>query len=380
MAKKKILHLIVGLDTGGAEIMLLNLLKKTDRERFAPVVVSLMDEGTLGGRIKALDVPVHTVGMQRGRMPVLRLGTLWRLLRREKPDLIQGWMYHANFLAMMLAPLAERPPIIWGLHHTVLDARKDKISTIRIAKLCAFLSRYTKAIVACSNATLNLHAGLGYDREKMVMIPNGFDLEQFSPDPEARASLRKELGLSPGVLLIGLIARFDPQKDHENFFRAARLLLDSVPEDYKGLIHFVLCGREIEDRNPQIARWMQLYNLGAQVHLLGLREDIPRITAALDVAASSSSGEAFPMTVGEAMACGVPCIVTDVGDSAGIVGEAGRVVPPESSEAFAQALAELVKMPLEMRNELGLKGRERVTRHFALDIIAGRYEDLYLQI
>ena len=176
-------------------------------------------------------------------------------------------------------------------------------------------------------------------------------------------------------MLIGLVARFDPMKDHGNFFRGARHLLNEAEE--KDNLHFVLAGRGIDAANAALKDFISEYGLENRTHLLGERTDIPFVTSALDIATSSSTGEGFPNAVGEAMACGVPCVVTDVGDSAWIVGDTGRIVPPREPTALAEAWGELICMEDERRRSLGEAARRRIIENFSIDTVVRQYEAVY---
>jgi len=230
-----------------------------------------------------------------------------------------------------------------------------------------------RRIVSCSETARRIHASLGYAAEKMIVIPNGFNLEQFSPDEQAGGSVRQELGISADAELVGLVARFDPQKDHYNFVQAAAGIKVSLPQ-----AHFLLCGDGITWENHLLAGWIDAQGLRDHFHLLGRREDIPRLSAALDVACSSSAyGEAFSNALGEAMACGVPCVVTDVGDSAYIVGDTGKVVAPNDPQALAAAVVELLELPHDRRRELGQAARRRMQQRFDIQAVVNQYEQLY---
>ena len=217
-----------------------------------------------------------------------------------------------------------------------------------------------------------MHTALGYDPEKMVVIPNGFDLDLFKPDLEGGASIRQELGIPEDTMLIGLAGRFDPQKDHHNFIKAAALLPKEILN-----VQFLLCGDDITWGNRELAQWIDEAGLHRCFHLLGRRNDISRIMTALDIASSSSYGEGFPNVVGEAMACGTPCVVTDVGDSALIVGDTGIVVPPGDPDALALAWKELNEIGKDKRRELGCDARLRIRENFSLPSVVKQYEDLY---
>jgi glycosyltransferase involved in cell wall biosynthesis len=245
-----------------------------------------------------------------------------------------------------------------------------------VNRACALLSgRLPARIVFCSQAAVCIHEELGYDTERAEVIPNGFDLERVKPDPAAPASVREELGVPADALLIGMAARFHPYKDHRNFLRAAAQLLRKVPE-----VQFLLCGMNIDWQNAQLAAWIEEEGLLGCVHLLGARRDVPRLFAAMDIATTSSLSEAFPIAIGEAMACGTPCVVTDVGDSALIVGDTGHVVPPGNPQALAQAWGKLIEAGPKMRRCLGMAARRRIQQHFALPSIVERYQAVYSEL
>ena len=374
----RILHLITDLYLGGAELMLYKLVSRMDRSAFEIEVGSLTEPGVVGDKIRALDLPLGSLGMRRGLPNPLGLARLVRKLRRNPPDLIQTWMYHADLVGGLAAWLAGgRVPVVWGIRNSTLEPGKSKRSTIWTAQLCARLSRrLTTGIVCCSKAAWQVHEKWGYTTERIEIIPNGFDLQTLKPDPDARQSVGHELNLAPDALLIGLVARFDPQKDHATFIQAAGKLASRFPQ-----VQFLLCGGEVTPDNPVLRQWIVQAGIESRCHLLGPRDDIPRLTAALDVATLSSSyGEAFPNAVGEAMACGVPCVVTDVGDSKEIVGETGKVIPVKDPEALAEAWGQLIDLGEEGRRGIGAAARRRMEQNFDLDRIARTYEAFYRDV
>lgn len=374
--KKKIIHIISGLNTGGAEMMLYKLLSEMDSNEFDAEVISLTDIGPVGTKIENLGVPVRALGMNRQCFRYWALFRLFFWIKQARPCLIQSWMYHADLMAGIVAKL-NQVPVIWGIHHTHLDANHSKKTTIWIAKLCSYLSHVIPVkIVCCSEATKDVHTQLGYNAEKMVVIPNGFDLEQYKPNPEAYANIRKMLNLDDNCLLIGLVARFDPQKDHYNFIKAAAILVKTHP-----YVHFILCGDGVDAKNTELTKWIEEGGVEENVHLLGRRDDVPNLNAALDIASTSSAfGEGFPNVIGEAMACAIPCVVTDVGDCALMVGDTGLVVPPKNEIALASAWQEILMQPVFNRKSMGLKARERVIGNFSLANIVAKYEDIYHEV
>jgi glycosyltransferase involved in cell wall biosynthesis len=373
LPKKKIVHVITGLNTGGAEMMLCTLLEQIDRERFDSVVISLMDHGSLGARLEVAGIPVRTLSMSPGRPTPAAIRRLVRILREEQPDLIQGWMYHGN-LASSLASvfLPGHVPVLWALHHSPYQLQYVKRSTAVVIRLSAAFSRYPEKILYVANASADQHEFLGYSSEQRIVIPNGFDTEKFSPSPAARAEVRERLGLGEDAFLIGLIGRLHPMKDHGNFLRAAGILHKNHPD-----AHFVMIGRDVTPEHVELTAPVAELGIENRVHLLGERQDVPTWMAGLDVLASSSYAEGFSIVVGEAMSSGVPCVVTDVGDSAWLVGDTGRVVPPKDADRLAEAFAELAALPSHLRHELGAKARERVQTLFSLPAVVAQYEALY---
>lgn len=369
-----IAFIITGLSTGGAEMMLLKVLERLDRQRFAPHVISLTTLGELAPRITALGIPVDAIGMKPGVPSPSGFLRLVRILKRLNPDVVHTWMYHADLLGGLAARFAGISAVGWCIRNSNLDGDKTKLSTRTVVSLCASISKWVPSgILSCSEQARQVHVACGYAAEKMLVVPNGFDLARFKPDRVARHKIRAELGITDEAPMIGLIGRFDPQKNHAGFVEAAAMMRDELPE-----IQFVLAGGGVDGNNAALHQAIHARGLGECMHLLGRRDDMPHLMAALDVLASSSSfGEAFPNVLGEAMACGVPCVVTDVGDSAEIVGESGRVVQTGDMQGLAQHVVELLRLPPEKKSVLGQQARGRVETHYEIGSVTRLYEHFY---
>jgi glycosyltransferase involved in cell wall biosynthesis len=372
----KVMHIITTLGPAGAETMLSRIASGMDGARFENEVVSLTSILDLAESMRGIGVRVRTLAMKTSAPNPLLVMRLARWIRESKPDVIHTWMYHANLIGSLAARLAGNVPVVWGIHHSTFDPRVDKRRTMLVNRACALLSRkFAARIVCCSEASLREHKKLSYAAEKLEVIPNGFDLEQIKPDPAARASIREELGLPAEAVLIGLAARFHPHKDHHNFVQAAARLHKQMPQ-----IHFLLCGMDITRQNSELAGWIEAAAIRECCHLLGPRKDMSRIFAGLDIATTSSRSEAFPIAIGEAMACETPCVVTDVGDSALIVGETGALVPPGDPRALSEAWRKLIEAGPAVRHRLGMSARRRVQQHFALPAIVERYQAIYARL
>ena len=368
--------MISGLARGGAETMLLKLLERIDRKRFDPYVISLTGMGDLGPRIRDRGIPVLTMNI---RGVASALGGLFRLsqqLRRLRPVAVQTWMYHADLLGGIAARIAGVRAIAWGIRNTNLDRDKTKLSTRLVVMCSALASRWLPTgILSNSEVARDAHIARGYSAVKMAIIPNGFDLMHFKPNEEARLSVREELRVASNTPLVGIVGRYDPLKNHAGFLEAAGLVLRLRPE-----VHFVMIGKGLDGLNSTLAAAARRAGAAEAVHWLGQRNDISRLMASLDVLASSSFGEAFPNAIGEAMACGVPCAVTDAGDSAAIVSDTGRVVSPGDMVALAVAIGDLLALPAANRHALGVRARARVEEHFEIGQVVRRYEDYYCHL
>lgn len=378
----KVLHTITNLETGGAEVMLYRLLQAGARDKFRPSVISLMnpdpgDGGTIAPRIAALRIQVSNLGMQR-RLP--SPAHLWRLRQTARaidPDLLQGWMYHGNLAATVASrSLDRRPPVIWNVRHSLHDLALEKPLTRTVVRACIPLSHLPRAIIYNARVSAAQHERLGYAADRSIVIPNGFDGEQFKPRPDGRRQLCEELGIGPDAVIIGMIARDHPMKDAANLVRAVAALHQAGRP-----VQLVIAGRGQDAANRSLAKEIRGAGLGPHITLLGERQDVPAIVAGFDIAALPSAwGEGFPNVLGEAMASGIPCVATDVGDSAWVIGPHGIVVPPRQADALAAALARLIDLGADGRRQLGAAARARILEKFSIQEVVRQYEALHERV
>jgi len=336
-------------------------------------VISLGKAGALSARVGAA-AELHHLGMNPKAPLPHDLWRLRRIIRECRPDVLHGWMYHGN-IAATLANVGLGTPLVCGIHHSLYDLRGEKPLTRLMIKSGAFLSRHAQCMLYCSAVSSSQHEVLGYERARAKVIPNGFDIDMLRPDSHGRAKIRTELSVSAHEFLIGMVARVHPIKDHANFLRAARRFADTNPE-----ARFVLVGDGAVSENASLSDLIASLSLGDRVLLCGRRTDIGHINAALDIATSSSRGEAFPMTLGEAMACGVPCVATDVGDVSEIIGDTGVVVPPRDADALAAGWSQIAALDNAARQALGQRARQRIIDRFSMTAVHGRYMDLYASL
>jgi len=370
----KVLVFSTGLATGGAERMLVKLVSQLQGRPCEFAVVSLLDAGTQGPLLRDLGVPVDALRIRRPlALPALPL-RLRRYVHRFRPDVIQGWMYHGNLAATIAHRLAgSRACLFWSIRQTFYGMAHERPLTRLVIRANAALSAAPQRVVYNSTLSRAQHAAAGFKDERGIVIPNGFDTELFRPDPAARAAARSRLGIPERADVIGLVARDHPMKDHANFFAAAGRLAQARPD-----VFFVLAGAFVDSSNARLEALVAQAGLQGRTRLLGEVADVQRLYPAFDVAVLSSAwGEAFPNVLGEALACAVPCVSTDVGDAAAIVGAAGRIVPPADSERLSAAIVEVLNLGVEGRRAMGEAGRQRVERHYSLTAIADSYRALY---
>lgn len=371
----KLIFVITGLPIGGAEMVLLKLLERINRKKFSPHVISLTEDGEIGPRIAALGIPVEALGMRRGIPNPIRFLCLARRLRQLKPDIVHTWMYHANLMGGLAARLAGVPVVIWTIFSSDLLSTASLLTKLTVS-WCAKMSSWLPDCVQYdSHQGKVYHAKIGYSEHRSLVIPNGVDLKEFIPNEQAKQEVRQEMGVSSKTPMIGLIARFDPIKNHDGFIRAAGYLHRDMLE-----VHFLMAGQSIEWSNPVLKKAIEDAKLTDVFHLLGQRDDIPRITASLDLACLTSWSESFGIVLIEAMACGVPCVSTDCGEQSSILGDTGWLVPIGDMEGLAAKWAAFFSLSKNDRRLIGETARVRVTDQFELGAVVKRYEAMYLDV
>jgi glycosyltransferase involved in cell wall biosynthesis len=372
---KKIIHIIVGLDVGGAELMLKRLIESHhDRVHTEHSVISLTDCGTVGLQLRAQGVEVTTLGMRSAFGTIRTVWRLARIIRAARPDIVQTWMYHADLLGGVAARLAGHKNIIWGIRTTEVDSGPRATAVVRRA--CALLSRWVPHTIVCAaQASRRAHLRIGYDAARMVVVPNGFDMARLSATQDEREALRRSCGIAPDAVVIGTLGRFNPDKDQGSFVRAAGVLARQYPT-----LRFLMVGRDLDAANGELATWIAATGHADRFVLLGQRADAAACLRAMDIFCLSSRTEGFPNVVGEAMALAVPCAVTDVGDAAMLVADTGIVVPKEDAARLADALAQLLELGLAGRQQLGERARARVRAEFSIERARDRFDELYKNI
>jgi glycosyltransferase involved in cell wall biosynthesis len=378
-----VLHLTSSFGLGGgAEKNLLRLVCNMDRSTFHNTVVTMTDiiadrdYECLRSQLSGTQVPVYSLGMRRGRPTIAGTTRLLRIIRHARPVILQSWMYHADLLGLLAARIAGVPSVAWNLRCSSMDMKHYRRLSGLVLRILIPLSRLPDVVIANSESGIQAHTALGYAPRRWLYIPNTLNLDEFKPNPEAKIQVRHELGLPEDAILIGLVARYHPMKDHANFVHAMNLVAEEASN-----VRFVLVGKGADPNNAELMRLVRATGVGDRFHLIGHTLDVGRLTASFDLACSSSRfGEGTSNSLAEAMACAVPCVATDVGDSQVIVHDTGRVVPPGDPVAFARACGDLLGMSAQQRRQLGWAARERVKALFSIDGVVRQYESLYKEL
>jgi glycosyltransferase involved in cell wall biosynthesis len=375
-APPRILWLTTALGTGGAEMMLTQIITGLPHHRHT--VISLTSGGKYIEPLRAAGAEVHTLDMPTGKPTPRALWKLITLAWKAKPTVIMGWMYH-GCLAAVLVKLFRlgQGRVVWNIRQSLYDLSLEKRGSAMVIKSLSWLAVFAETITYNSQLSARQHEAIGYSRTKTRLIPNGFDLTKWQVERTSKFVLPvvakpNELGSS---FYIGRFGRFTAMKDYPTFLEAAALIVKAQPQ-----AQFILVGTGVDATNSELTTLIAKLGLQAHVHLLGERSDLPTITASLDIAVSSSAfGEGFPNVVGEAMACGVPVVATDIGDTAWVMGDTGTLVPAKDPTKLAEACLHLLNLPEAERRALGEKGRQRITEHFSLASVLQHFDELLQQ-
>lgn len=363
----KVLHLINGLCAAGAEVMLFNLARKLKERGVEQSLVTLMPGGGLEERFIAEGLEPRDVGMKQG---VPSVGALLRLrseIRTSGADVVLAWLYHSCWAASLAAPSGV--PVVWGIHHTLTKLSEEKRLTRLLIQGGTWLSRRVAGYVYVSQLSADQHFEVGYPRTNAAVIPNGFDLEGLSPSEKIRHDVRRELGVVESATVFGSAARYHPNKNHVGLVEA----FGAVAQEREDAV-LLLAGRGVDSANRELAEAVAASGAASRIRLLGERTDMARLMNGMDFYVSASRwSESFPLVLGEAMATKVPCIATDLGDCAYIVGDIGRVIEADRPEALKNALAWALNLGVDDRKRLGELARRRVGEKFGLDPVADRY-------
>jgi len=369
--------LIRSLNIGGTERQIIELIKGLDNNRFDITIGLFYNEGALIEEIKSMPW-IHVISLNKsGRWDVIRFVFRFiKLLKALQPDILYSFLPDANIVGLVAGRLSGVKRIVWGVRASNMDvSRYDWLARISL-RLSAFLSRFPDAIIANSFGGIKFHRNIGYNTNRMMIIQNGIDIDRFKPDHSAGLRVRDEWSIDEKKVLIGLVGRLDPMKDHTTFLQAVKTF-----DKEERSVRFVCIGYGKEPYKSEIHSLCRRLGLDGSLIWTGERYDMNVVYNAMDIVTSSSSfGEGFPNVIGEAMACGVPCVVTDVGDSAIIVGETGIVVPPKDPQALADGWRSMLKRLNDKSYSIKEKARARIVSHYNSEIFIQKTSKKFLDL
>lgn len=369
----KILHIITSLGVGGAEKQLSQLVIGSDNNHYQHSVVTLTNNIVYKNELDQKNIKIYALNFRSKWKVIIEFFKLMKIIRKEKPNVIQTWLYHADLIGFLAGKLCGIKTILWNVRCSDMNFKKYSNYTKYVLKLCSLLSNFPNRVVVNSKMGLEEHQRQGYKTKKWELIPNGINTNVYKYSVDAKKSVRNLLKISDDAVLIGMIGRFDPMKDHATFLKSA----ETIAEKYSN-VYFLLAGKDVTEENKFLTSALTKTNLKNKFYFLGLRSDIPYLLSSLDVLVLPSAfGEGFPNIVGEAMACEIPCVVTDVGDSANLVQNFGKVIPPMNVQSLTKALTEMINLSAEERRKIGKMAREHIVKHYAHEATIQRYENLY---
>lgn len=375
MAATKVLHIITSLHADGAQNMLLKLVQNRDQAITEYLVVSLLDKGVLGTEIEKAGVSVECLELKKPINIFSKLFKIKKIIREFAPNIIQGWMYHANLFGLVVFKVfcnSKHAKLMWNIRRDLDGMKHDKFLTKIVIRLNALFSNIPSAIIYCGHKVAKDHFAIGYNQNNSIVIPNGFQCDKFLPSEKKYLEFRKALGLLETSTIVGMIGRFHSQKNHKNFVEMADLVLKDKPN-----INFILVGRDCTWDNLELKNWINNTISPKSFYLLGQRSDIPEILPAFDVFCLSSSAEGFPNVLGEAMASGVVAVSTTAGASQEIIDDIKRVAPINDSRSLADKVLYVLNLNKEEIENIKDKSRNRVLNFYSIEKVSNTYQEKY---
>ena len=355
--------------------MLLKLVKCSEGHPERHIVVSMMDEGTRGVEMKRY-AGLYFLNLKRGQLSCLALLRLIWIIRSERPDVMQGWMYHAS-LFLTLAGFFSVKPIFWNIRQELVSLHYEKPLTRAVIRLLRRFSLFSpRRIIYNSYASSHQHEAFGF-KPVSVVIANGFDPLKFDvASVSDRRRARDSFGLPSNAVVLGQVARFHPMKNQIGFITAVAILLVKNPT-----LYLLMAGPGVDKENRELIASLDDSGIDLnKIHLLGDRQDLQTIYHALDFLVNPSVSEAFPNVVGEAMSCGVPCIVSDVGDSRRIIGDSGFVFSPGDPRHLSIVLERAMALDPMQYRQRSRAARQRIEASYTISSIYDQYIDLYEEV
>ena len=369
----KILYIITNLSLGGAEVQLCKIAENL-RNDHQIKVISLLSKGDVGNDLVKLGIDLTIINFNKISF-FFSFFKLCASIIKFKPDLVHTWMYHANLIGGLAAKISNVKKILWSIHHNDLSTVHNKLSTIFIAKAGACFSYLIPEKVICvSKDVVKKHIDFGYQEKKMIFIPNGIDVLEFSKIPNARQLLFNNFNFTDDAILIGFPSRFNPIKNHKGFFAS----IANIKRDSPNLnLQIILSGKNIDINNIELINLINTYNLAECVHLMGLINTMPLFMSSIDLLVNNSYSESFSLVLAEALSCETLCISTIEGDPESIIKGVGKHVPVGDISLLSNTIINMLNIETKEENKLKLKGRKKIISLYSLEIVLKNYKLLY---
>lgn len=369
----RVLHIIIDLDVGGAELMLERLLHADSSSARQHRIISIKSCGSVGRRMQSAGFEIETLGADTMWQVPAAVISLRKKIRDYQPDVIQTWMYHSDLIGGLTALLAGYRCIVWGVRTNASPRSAFGLKARLLQRVCAILAHHVpKKIIVVSRAARSSHAAIGYPDERMEVIGNGVVIPSDEDLVSGRSSLRATWGFGENDQVVGMMARFDKQKGHKLFLKAVSAIASEFPN-----AKFVMIGRNCDTTNLELQRWIDECGMRQKILLLGERRDPFDCLAAMDIFCLPSIVEGFPNVLAEAMASGVACVASDVGAVSELLAGRGAIVPPGSELALQEAISEYLSIPSSELKEIGRVGRRHMQDNFAMTAVVGDYVRVY---
>lgn len=361
--KKKIIHIINSLNSGGAENMLMKLIKYSDRENYYHEIISLLSKGDLSEEFEKMGVKVHYLNLNKKNL----IKSIFKARKIIKHfDIVNTWLYYSDFFGFLITRFTDKK-LIWNIRHSNVSKEANKKSTLFILRLNSILSRFVDKITFNSKIALENHEKIGFRNKNIFIIQNGFELDKFKFNLKDRKKYRNELNISEEEKVLITVGRWDIQKDYYTLFESLNRLKKEM--NFK----MIMCGSNLDNKNKELMALINKYNLENDVILLGRRDDINKILSVADLYVSSSMGESFSNAIGEAMSCGLHVVATDVGNNKDLIKNIGLIVEPQN----AIQLSEAIKSFFNNENDLDDPRKEIIKNFEIKKVIKYIEEEIY---
>ena len=376
----RIVHIISGLNIGGAERSLVNLLQKYPLSDIGSVkIISLTRGGVLRREIMKMGFDVSEVGLSKNPISFLRLLIIFQLMLKFKPHIVQTWMYHSDLIGGIIGRILRVRIIIWNVRGSGVSFKLNGLLTYVVIRLCSFFSKYIPdAVITNSEAAIVSHSDVGYACKKFRLIYNGFDSNRFQKlDEKSITAYKKQYGVDKKTTIIGMVGRYDIYKNPFCFIR----MLKSLREDYKrGDLIGIMAGEGFDEKNLEFMTFIEKMECRDYVQLIGQRSDPREVYNMFDVLVMPSTSEGFPNVVGEAMSCAVPVVATNVGDTKKLVDGIGIMVEKANPNHLAANVDLILRLSDEKLSLLKSLSRKRIKEDFSIKKMVNEYNSLYQEL